>query len=581
MTAPVLAFADFQKPFLLETDSSCGLGAVLSQQQDDGKYHPVAYVSQELKGGEKKDHSSKLEFLALKWAVTDQFKEYLRYKPFTVCTDNNPLTYMMTTPNLDAIGHRWVAALAGYNMTIEYLKGADNKIVDILSQVPQRLDPEAVTVLLNHARTSDIPQVEADVSRVMEEHQKIDEEVILWAHQMVKQDKHFRNLMNRDWVDTQMQDPVISKVTGWIQRPKVNKNTLDEFMKARGVPEIDQWPYTQRQSDFFLRDNLLFLNITPANSTETMSVFVVPECKRWAAIDGCHRSAGHQGRDRTLSLMKERFWWPGMSWALVLAVSNCGHCKQFEAKPQIPSMQPIICTEPMELVHVDYVGMEVTVATQEKPVVKNVLVVVDHFTQYVQAFMTRNQTARTTAWVLYNEYFSVFGFPQRLMSDQGTGFTSKVIQAMCSLLGIEKIRTMLYHPQSNGSAERVHQTLQRMIGKLDPECCWKWLAHLGSMLIAYNATLSLVTGFSPYYLMFGWRPRLPIDLLFPTHREHNLTRTISEYVETLYRCLQKSMKLAQDSALKEALWQKWLYDRKVGAVELRPGDCVLVKLDAF
>ena len=158
-----------------------------------------------------------------------------------------------------------------------------------------------------------------------------------------------------------------------------------------------------------------------------------------------------------------------MAQALILAVSNCGCCKQFEAKPQIPGMQPIICTEPMELVHVDYVGIEVTVATQEKPVRKNVLVVVDHFTQYVQAFVTRNQMARTTTRVLYNEYFSVFGFPQRLISDQGTGFTSKVIQAMCSLLGIEKIRTTPYHPQSNSSAERVHQTLRRMIGKLDLE----------------------------------------------------------------------------------------------------------------
>ena len=101
-----------------------------------------------------------------------------------------------------------------------------------------------------------------------------------------------------------------------------------------------------------------------------------------------------------------------MARALVLAVSNCGHCNQFEARPQIPGMQPIICTEPMELVHVDYVGIEVTVATQEKPVIKNVLVVVDHPTSYVQTFVTQNQMARTTAWVLYNAYFSVFGFPQ-------------------------------------------------------------------------------------------------------------------------------------------------------------------------
>ena len=160
----------------------------------------------------------------------------------------------------------------------------------------------------------------------------------------------------------------------------------------------------------------------------------------------------------------------------------------------------------MELVHVDYVGMEVTVSAQEKPVVKNVLVVVDHFTRYVQAYVTRNQMARTTARVLYNEYFSVFGFPQKLMSDQGTGFTSKVIAAMCSLLGIEKIRTTPYRPQSNGSAERVHETLRRMIGKLDLEKCQKRPAHLGSVLIAYNATQSLVTGYSPYYLMFCQRP---------------------------------------------------------------------------
>ena len=96
-------------------------------------------------------------------------------------------------------------------------------------------------------------------------------------------------------------------------------------------------------------------------------------------------------------------------------------------------MQPIICTEPMEFVHIDYVGMEVTVATDKKPVVWNVLVVVDHFTQYVQAFVTKNHTARTTARVLYNNYFSVFGFPQRLMLDQGMEFCGKVIVAMCSL----------------------------------------------------------------------------------------------------------------------------------------------------
>ena len=230
----------------------------------------------------------------------------------------------------------------------------------------------------------------------------------------------------------------------------------------------------------------------------------------------CHRGAGHQGQDRSLSLMKEQFWWPGMANTLFLVIQNCGRCKQFEAKCQIPEMEPILCTQPMELVHVDYVGVEVTVAAQEKPVVKNVLVIVDHFTWYVQAFVTNNHTACTTARVLYNNFFSIFGFSQKLMSDQGTEFTGDMIAAMCKLLGIEKIRTTPYHPQTNGSAERVHQTLQRMISKFDPEKCRKWPEHIGSVLIAYNATRSQVTGYSPYFLMFGRRPRLPVDLLFPT-----------------------------------------------------------------
>ena len=120
-----------------------------------------------------------------------------------------------------------------------------------------------------------------------------------------------------------------------------------------------------------------------------------------------------------------------------------------------------------------------------------------------------------------------------------------------------------------------------MIGKLDPEKRKKWPAHIGSIIIAYNSTRSLVTGYSLYYLMFGRRPRLPIDLLFPTRRTQMLTRTIDEYIASLYDCLRDSLAIAQDCAVKEAQRQKRLYDHKVGAVELRPGDHVLVRLDAY
>ena len=124
MNSPVLAFTDYTKDFLLETDTlKEGLGAVLSQKQEDGQFHPVAYGSQALTTHEKNYHSMKLDILALKWAITEHFKEYLLYQPFLVKTDNNPLTYIMTTPNLDATGHQWVSALAKYDFQLEYQKG--------------------------------------------------------------------------------------------------------------------------------------------------------------------------------------------------------------------------------------------------------------------------------------------------------------------------------------------------------------------------------------------------------------------------------------------------------------------------
>ena len=144
----------------------------------------------------------------------------------------------------------------------------------------------------------------------------------------------------------------------------------------------------------------------------------------------------------------------------IQSMCNCGRCIQFEARLQKPGLEPIICTEPMDLVHIDYIQMEVTAGLKEKPEVKDMLVVEDHFTRYLQAYVTKNHTARTTARVLYNEYFSVFGFPRRLMLDQAPEFSGKVIAALCDWLGVAKICTSPYHPQSNGAVERAHQTLR-------------------------------------------------------------------------------------------------------------------------
>ena len=135
-----MAFPDFENPFVLHVDASQeGLGAVLYQNQDN-RMRVIGYASQTLTPAERRyyHNSGKLEFLALKWAITEHFRDYLFYAPhFTVYTDNNPLTFVMTSAKLNATGYRWVAELANFNFDIKYRPCHANKDADFLSRMPR------------------------------------------------------------------------------------------------------------------------------------------------------------------------------------------------------------------------------------------------------------------------------------------------------------------------------------------------------------------------------------------------------------------------------------------------------------
>ena len=186
MNSPVLAFANYMKDFLLKMDTSKeGFGAVLSQKQVDGWFHPVAYGSWALTAHEKNYCSTKLEFLALKWAVVELFKEYLLYQPFIVKIDNNPLMYIMTTPNLDATGHQWVGALAKFNFQLEYRKGQDNAVADMLSQITTCLGPEAMQAILDGATIGASQRAEGEDPSVIKGDQQREKEVWVAAGQVL------------------------------------------------------------------------------------------------------------------------------------------------------------------------------------------------------------------------------------------------------------------------------------------------------------------------------------------------------------------------------------------------------------
>ncbi len=141
-SAPVLAFADVTQPFVMHVDASRdGLGAVLCQESQ-AKLRPVAYASRGLTPSEKNYPAHKLEFLGLKWSITDKFKDYLYSARGTrVFTDSNPLTYVLSSAKLDATGHRWLAALTSYDFSIHYKPGRCNQDADALSRRPHDRTP--------------------------------------------------------------------------------------------------------------------------------------------------------------------------------------------------------------------------------------------------------------------------------------------------------------------------------------------------------------------------------------------------------------------------------------------------------
>lgn len=198
------------------------------------------------------------------------------------------------------------------------------------------------------------------------------------------------------------------------------------------------------------------------------------------------------------------------------------------------------------------------------------LVLTDHITRYVQAYPTRNMTAKTTAEVLFNNFFVHCGFSLRLHSDQGTNFVGKVIQELCRTTGIREYRTAPYHPMGNGLCERFNRTLMNMLGTLEPRENIDWKSHVGPLVHTYIYTRHESTGHTPFSLRFGRHQRLPADLVFGIYRSHEQKETsYSRYVESLRERLKSSYQCTAEASRRSKARQKQIMIRGLDVLPLK------------
>ena len=334
----------------------------------------------------------------------------------------------------------------------------------------------------------------------------------------------------------------------------------------------------RNKKSLVLTKGILFRKSFTDNTSSKKIIWqlVIPKTHRHKAILGCHDEVGHQGRVRTLSLLRERFFWPSMQVEATQHIAKCSRCLKRKSTPQVAPLQPILVSQPLELVHLDYLTLE-----PSKGNIENVLVITDHFTRYALAYASKTQTAQATARILWDNFICHYGFPEQFISDQGRNFESDLIQELCKIAGVKKLHTTPYHPQSNGQCERFNSTLCNMLGTLSDEEKSDWKSHLGCMTHAYNCTKHASTTYSPYYLMFDRHPRLPIDVVFGLHKPNcsdNCSK--SRYIQKLRRRLNYAHKKASKYSAEQAQKYKTSYDKSVKGPQLQINDLVLVKIVA-
>lgn len=594
-SSPVLGFADPKLPYILHTDASTtGLGAALYQEQE-GQLRVIAYASRGLSPSESRYPAHKLEFLALKWSVTEKLHDYLYGANFVVVTDNNPLTYLLTSAKLDAASHRWLAALSTYTFKLQYRAGKQNLDADALSRRPhgqptgialqkdwdlinrftrehvtelggvEEVDPEVISAICHRGLVTNQPSSQTENIVALVESLSSSAEAI--PHCYVNETDSglpvVPMMSHLDLKEKQHADPVIREVihqmeTGEKVPPTARNELPDVALLLRELNRLE------------LQDDILYRR---RHEGEQVSFqLVLPEKLRSVVLTSLHDDMGHMGIERTLDLVRSRFFWPHMAADVESKVKTCSRCVRRKALQE--KSAPLInikTTRPLELLCMDYLSLE-----PDQSNTKDILVLTDHFTKFAVAIPTANQKARTVAKCLWENFIVCYGIPERLHTDQGPDFESKLIKELCQIAGIQKTRTTPYHPRGN-PVERFNRTLLSMLGTLAQKQKSKWKEYVRPLVHAYNCTRNDVTGYTPYELMFGRSPRLPVDLAFGLPLQKNQTTSHSQYVENLRSRLEESFQIASKNATKSGERNKARFDKRVTPSSLEEGDRVLVR----
>jgi hypothetical protein len=493
--APTLATPDSNRPYVLHTDASgYAVGATLSQVDAGGVLRPVAFMSKKMSSTQRNYPVHEWELLAVMEAL-QAWRCYLYGSPHSIeiLSDHHSLQYVNTQPNLSARQSRWVEQLQDYIFKIRHVAGEKNGAADALSR---RSDHELAHKLENEAR------IRAGLRGVFEaDRPRLQLEVA-----GVEVNVSTRHRPSQEGVESYESD--ISASGSSASSSVVAPHLMDDIRRLAIVdPHYQDMVARYEHLGLLVQDGLVY---------STTGLLYIPQDSelRTTLMREVHDAptGGHLGREKTYSRLTQQVYWKGVYDDVRDYLMGCLSCQSIKASNRVAAglLQPLpIPARRWETISMDFVGpLPKTSAGHDW-----LLVVVDKFSKMIHLIAcTVKSSAAQIAQLVYDNVIRLHGFPESIISDRDTRFTSNFWRALWDLSGTKLRMSSSYHPQSDGQTEVVNRGVQDMLKAYVSDTRNDWDQHLTAMEIAVNSSRHASTGYTPHFLNHGQEMRLPFGI---------------------------------------------------------------------
>lgn len=577
----VLQYPNFDKEFVLFTDASGkACGAVLTQKYGD-TYLPISYASKAFNPAERKKPIIELELLAIHWGIK-HFRPYLYGIKFLVMSDHKPLIYLFNMVNPSSKLTRIRLDLAEYNFDVNYIKGSENVTADALSRIPIDEFEEICHVkFMKVFRMTTRQQTKAAMKKQIE---NIDTEI---SPRNVYEGTRKTNIPLLQFYDEKI---VITQK----KKPR-NEVIKNRYLTRKGLrlkellsdlESCEQFDELAIEVDDKLFDYVT-LNNFKENGNEilkNLKIILVPAriiikdpVKQREIIQKYHNDTllgGHHGVRKTIEKIKTYYNWMNLSKQVHDYVRACDQCQRnkvtrYNKQHRCSRETPM---KPFEVVQIDLQGPFLSSFNQNK----YICTIICELTKYLVAIPIPNKEASTVAKAIFEGFITTFGPMKSIVTDQGTEFKNELIRRFNELLKIQHNFATPYHHQTLGVVERNHRVFNEYLRTYVNNERTDWDAFLSSFVYCYNTTVSTITGYTPFELVFGKIPPnfdflgIGIDPVY----------NYDDYVSELKFRLQSEHARVKRSIEKFKLAEKTKYDTNIRETNFEVGDLVLVRKES-